>query len=417
MLPPLELDRAIEKTVREEWGRILAALVKVLGELRLAEDCLQDAVVSAMDHWSRNGLPNSPAAWLITTARRKAIDKLRRDKNFASKQGEISYLLDLENQSDNEPDLDAIPDKRLELIFMCCHPALEEKTRVALTLRTLGGLSTEEIASAFLDKPDAMQQRLARAKKKIALAGIPYEVPDTTTLPERLSSVLSVIYLIFNEGYSATTGTNLTRNSLADEAMRLARIIHLLMPDEPEVSGLLALMLLHDSRRLSRRGEAGEMIPLERQNRTRWDKAKITEGVALLRKTLPKQRVGPYQLQAAISAVHAESPSWTKTDWAQIVALYEVMHAIQPSPVVRVNQAVAVSYASSVSDALNMLEDAATGGKLDMYQPYFAARADLLTRAGRHSDAKICYEKAIELSGNSQETAFLKEKASQLPAT
>ena len=414
MLPPLTLERAITKTVQEEWGRILASLVKTLGDIQLAEDCLQDAIVSAMNHWQKNGLPNSPAAWLITTARRKAIDRLRKDANFASKQGEISYLLDLENQPNGEIDMDAIPDKRLEMIFTCCHPALEEKSKVALTLRTLGGLSTDEIAGAFLDKPDAMQQRLTRAKKKIALAGIPYEIPDATVMPERISSVLSVIYLVFNEGYSATTGNSLTRTGLSEEAIRLSRIVHQLLPGETEVAGLLSLMLLHDSRRFARTGDHGEMIALEDQNRARWDKTKIAEGTALLKETLPKQRVGPYQLQAAISAVHAESPSWDQTDWPQIVALYEVMHTIQPSPVVRINQAVAISYASSVSSALVMMDDAAAGGGLDKYQPYFAARADLLTRAGKIDEAKACFEMAIQLSDNNQEKDFLSQKAGRL---
>lgn len=414
MQPPSDLELTIEKTVREEWGRILASLVKTLGDFQLAEDCLQDAIVSAMGHWVRNGLPRSPAAWLITTARRKAIDRLRHDKTVADKQDEISYLIELEHQTNGEDDSEVIPDKRLEMIFTCCHPALEEKTRVALTLCTLGGLTTEEIALAFLDQPAAMAQRLVRAKKKIALAGIPYDVPDEVALPERLSSVLRVLYLIFNEGYSATSGDHPTRTDLSEEALRLARIIRGLLPNEAEVAGLLALLLLHDSRRLARIDARGEIVALEDQDRTLWDQTKIREGTLLLKAVLPRRPLGPYRLQAAISAIHAESPSWQMTDWDQILALYALLHSLQPSPVVRVNQAMAVSYAHSPEAALTMLEEAAGDGKLDHYQPYFAARADLLARGGRREEAKACFERAIDLSDNSSERNFLKGKAARL---
>ncbi len=404
----------IEKTVREEWGRILASLVKMLGDFQLAEDCLQDAVVSAMHHWGRNGLPNSPAAWLITTARRKAIDRLRRDKNAASKQDEISYLLDLENQTMGETETDVFPDKRLEMIFTCCHPALEEKTRVALTLRTLGGLTTEEIAGAFLDRPEAMAQRLVRAKKKISLAGIPYAIPDGDVLPERISSVLRVIYLIFNEGYSATAGDTLMRSDLSEEAIRLARIVYQLLPEETEVSGLLALMLLHDSRRFARVGEHGQMVALEEQDRSLWDSGKMREGSALLRASLPKRRLGPYQLQAAISAVHAESPHWSQTDWPQIEALYDLLYSIQPSAVVRVNQAIAVSHARCVEVGLKMLNAAGHDGRLERYQPFHAAKADLLARSGNLSEAAGCLRTAIDLTENDLECAFLQAKLEKL---
>lgn len=413
MLPPAALERAINRTVREQWGRILASLVKSVGDLQLAEDSLQDAVVSAMGHWQTNGLPDSPAAWLLTAARRKAIDRLRRDRSFASRQDEIAYLAELENQAHGD-EADVIPDKRLEMIFTCCHPALAEKTRVALTLRTLGGLTTEEIAHAFLDRPDAMAQRLVRAKRKISLAGIPYKIPDAEVLPERIASVLSVIYLIFNEGYAATAGDRLTRTDLIEEAIRLARIVRQLMPDDAEVGGLLALMLLHDARRTARTGKRGELVPLERQNRARWDKAKIAEGAAILEQVLPRQRPGPYQLQAAISALHAQSPSWQATDWPQIEALYQLLYAIQPSPVIRINQAVVVSYARSPETALAMLDEAASGGSLDAYQPYFAARADVLARAGRTQEARQCLATAIDLSDNTLEKTFLSDKAASL---
>lgn len=414
MLPPHTLQQAIDKTVREEWGRILAALVKTLGDFQLAEDSLQDAVISALQHWQKNGLPVSPAAWLITAARRKAIDRLRRDRNFMSKQGDISYLLDLEHQAKETYQPEFIPDKRLEMIFTCCHPALEEKTRVALTLRTLGGLTTEEIAAAFLDRPDAMAQRLARAKKKIALAGIPYHVPEKSVLPERLSSVLGVVYLIFNAGYSSGSGEILVRSDLTEEAIRLARIIRELLPEEPEVGGLLALMLLHDSRRFSRSDSDGGLVPLELQNRKRWDGSKIEEGAALLEEILPKQRVGPFQLQAAISALHAQSASWSETDWPQIEALYQMLYAMQPTPVVYINLAVAVSYARSTNAALDMLNAVADDGQLEQYQPFFAAKADVLSRAGDLSAAKACFQTAIDLSNNMQERAFLQNKISAL---
>lgn len=406
MLPPRSSDRAIECCVREEWGRILASLVKRLGDFQLAEDCLQDAVLVAMDKWAVEGLPKSPAGWLISVARRKAIDRMRRSANFASKQAEIAYLMELEGVE--EEDAIGFGDERLEMIFTCCHPALEEKTRVALTLRTLGGLSTEEIAEAFLDKVDAMSARLTRAKNKIATAGIPYRVPEPEELPERMGSVLTVIYLIFNKG--------IERDDLSDEAIRLGRILLGLMPEEPEVAGLLALMLLHDARRVARTDEAGAFVPLDAQNRTRWNKAKIEEGVALLKAALARGSVGPFQLQAAIHAVHGQAATWGETDWAEIVALYEVFYRLQPSPVVRINQAVAASYAVSVSHALKMLDDVGVGGALEHYQPYWAARADVLGRLGKVHSARDCYERAITLSDNEPEQDFLRRKAKRLVA-
>ena len=416
MLPPLTLEQTIEKTVREEWGRILAALVKTLGDLQLAEDCLQDAIMSAMNHWQKQGLPRVPAAWLITTARRKAIDRLRRDRTFSAKQGEIAYLIELDGQKDEMSEEELIPDKRLEMIFTCCHPALEEKTRVALTLRTLGGLTTEEIARAFLDRPDAMQQRLTRAKKKIALAGIPYRIPDRQDLPSRISSVLNVLYLIFNEGYSATSGEGLSRVDLSEEAIRLGYILSRLLPDETEVAGLLALMLLHDARRIARTGADGVLIPLDRQNRARWNRTRIAEGVAILKRNLPRKRLGPYQIQAAISAVHAQSPDWASTDWHEITALYDLLLTFQPTSVVRVNQAVAISYARCPAEALSILDDLAGDGEMERYQPYHAARADILGRSGRHDEALECFDRAIALSHNLLERRFLEERAGALRA-
>lgn len=404
MLPPRTPEDAIQRCVREEWGRILASLVKSTNDFQLAEDCLQDAVIVAMEKWSVEGMPKSPAGWLISVARRKAIDRLRRSQNFASKQGEIAYLMDLENQFDEDADVTVIPDKRLEMIFTCCHPALEEKTCVALTLRTLAGLSTEEIASAFLDKTDAMTARLTRAKKKIQATGISYAVPQPSDLSERLGSVLTVIYLVFNQG--------IERGDLSGEAIRLGRIVFALLPEECEVAGLLALMLLHDARRAARIGNAGEFVPLEAQNRARWDRAKIDEGVALLETTLPKGRVGPYQLQAAINAVHGQAATWDDTDWVEIAALYGVLYRVQPSPVVRINQAVALSYAESIASGLAVLNEVAT--ELERYQPYWAARADFLMRAGQAHQARECYEQAISLSTNVQEQGFLRSKMERL---
>ena len=414
MLPPLSTEQVIERTVREEWGRILASLVSGLNDLQLAEDCLQEAVISALDHWGKNGLPRSPSAWLITVARRKALDKLRRAQNFARKENEIAYLLELENRPLDDPMTETIPDKRLEMIFTCCHPALERKSQVALTLRTLGGLSTDEIAAAFLDKQSSMQKRITRAKQQIARGAIPYEVLQDADLPERTSAVLSVLYLIFNEGYSANSGTAVLRSELSGEAIRLTRIIAALLPNDCEAAGLLALMLLHDSRRNARVGPASEMIALEDQNRKRWDREKIQEGVAILKETLPKQGIGPYQIQAAISAVHAQSPAWDQTDWTEIVALYELLHAMQPSPVVQVNLAVAVSYAQTPEAALMIMEKVATTTRIQTYQPYHAAMGNLLARVGRITEAKVSFENAIELSENAQEIAFLQNVARRL---
>ena len=414
-MPPLSpnLSQAISAVVREEWGRILSVLVGQLGSFDLAEDCLQDAVVRAMKTWPDTGLPKSPTAWLLTTARRRAIDQLRRQKTFAQKQGEIGYLMDLEKSAPEDAGNDVVPDDRLRMIFTCCHPAIEEKARVALTLRTLGGLTTDQIAAAFLDRPDAMAQRLVRAKKKIRLAGIAYKIPEPDDLGDRLSSVLRVLYLIFNEGYAARSGDQSVRADLSDEAIRLARILRHLMPEQPEVEGLLALMLLHDSRRHTRTDRDGRMVALEDQNRARWDRAKIREGIAILKRCLPQSGIGPYQLQAAISAVHAESATWEATDWAQIVGLYQLLHHLTPTPVVGLNLAIALSYAETPAAGLKALSSIGSEG-LDTYQPYHAARADLLARNGQRGDAITAYGRAMELSGNREEAAFLRERMRRL---
>ena len=412
--PPNSIEHTIVKLVREEWGRMLAALVSGIHDWEIAEDCLQDAIERALQKWPTQGLPESPAAWLITAARRRAIDQFRRSKRFDVLAPELTRLIELNSRS--EPvDIDSIiPDKRLELIFSCCHPALERKTQVALTLRTLGGLTTDEIASAFLDKPATLAQRLSRAKHKISRAKIPFEIPAPDRLPERVAAVLSVIYLIFNEGYTASSGFALTRSDLSDEAIRLARIILALMPDNCEVSGLLSLRLLHDSRRASRLNFDGKMVSLEYQNRNRWDQNKIEEGTALLKQTLKRQQIGPYQLQAAISAVHAESKDWAETDWAQINALYELLFSVQPSNVVRVNQAMAMSYAVSIESALALLETLVKDPSILRYQPFYAMRADLYARLGDRESALSDLEMAVELNDNAARRDFLQDRIKEL---
>lgn len=413
MLPPFEIEKLIGKTIKDEWGRLLSALTSAMGDLQLAEDCLQEASLAALSTWPESGVPNSPAGWLMTTARRKAIDRLRRDQTFKAKTPELSYLLDLENQVEDQ-DVETIPDKRLEMIFTCCHPALEEKTCVALTLRTLGGLTTDEIAKAFLDKSETMGQRLARAKKKIAVAGIPYEIPSSSALPERLSAVLRVIYLIFNVGYDVADKETFTRVDLSDEAIRLARILNRLMPEEPEVEGLLALVLLHDARRLARADAAGNLIPLSEQDRSRWNKTRVKEGSHIVETAFRRRRIGPYQLQAAISALHTNSPAWEDTDWEQIASLYGVLLQIEPSSTVAVNRAVAIAYAGNVTAALNLLETTFNDGGLEHYQPYFAALAELSSLNGQRKAANDAYEKAIELSSSNAEKTFLRSKQKKL---
>lgn len=411
MLPPFQIEQAIARLVREDWGRILASLVCSYKDWQLAEDVLQDAVEQAMSVWSKGGLPDSPAAWLLTTARRKAIDQFRRDAKYAELLPELTHQSQLIAHADEFGIDNVIQDKRLELIFTCCHPAIDQKTSVALTLRTLGGLSTEEIANAFLDKTQTMAQRLSRAKNKIAKAAIPFEIPDETKLKDRLDAVLAVIYLIFNEGYSASSGDKTTRAELSNEAIRLARIVKQLMPEQTEVAGLLALMLLHDSRRNARQTSDSAFVPLEQQDRSKWDKAQILQGTQLLKETLAKQKIGVYQLQAAISALHAEAPTWADTDWAQINALYELLYTMHPSAVVRVNHAVALSYAKSPEVALEMLATIANNPEMQRYQPFYAARADLQRRHGNIAAAKRDFKQAIVLSENSAQREFLTQRA------
>jgi RNA polymerase sigma-70 factor, ECF subfamily len=400
---------AVAAAARAHSGRLLAVLIRDLRDFQLAEDCLQDALESALSHWWRNGPPISPPGWLLQTARRKAIDRIRRMRNFEKKAVEYSALLEFDRAAADNEEPPAIPDERLRLIFTCCHPALDAKTQIALTLRTLCGLTTAEIARAFLDTEDAMAQRLVRARHKIAKAAIPFEIPDEDTLPERLNAVLSVIYLVFNEGYASTTGERQLRADICEEAMRLGRVMALLLPGTAEVEGLLALMLLNHSRRHARATPDGVFVPLDQQDRRLWDKALIAEGNALLDGALNRRRPGIYQLQAAISAVHAEAPCHEDTRWHEIVLIYDGLHALSANPVYLLNRAVALSFHVGPQAGLEALETLQRD--LDSYQPFHAARADFLRRLGHDDEAHKAYALAISLTRNNSERIFLESRA------
>jgi len=395
---------------RRERGRSVATLIRVLGDFDLAEDAVQEAFLTALATWPERGVPENPGAWITTTARNRAIDRLRRERRLREKTETLRQLAGLE-ALDRDNEMTGIPDDRLCLIFTCCHPALSPEARVALTLRTLGGLTTPEIARAFLTSEAAMAQRLVRAKRKIREAGIPYRVPPPELLAGRLSSVLAVLYLIFNEGYVASGGS-LLRVDLCDEAIRLGRVLADLLPGEPETEGLLALMLLQHSRRDARTDGNGDLVLLEDQDRSRWDHEMIDEGLAMVDATLGRGRPGPYQVQAAIAALHARAPRPEDTDWPQIAALYGVLAAMVPSPVVELNRAVAVAMADGPEHGLRMLEPLAA--ELGGYHLFHSARADLLRRLHRDGEAGEAYLRALELAGNPAERRFLERRLAEV---
>ncbi len=410
--PAHDWSVTIDAVWRAESRAVLATLIRLLGDFDRAEEALHDAFRAALEQWPAAGLPANPRAWLVSTGRFKAIDALRRQSRFVALDTDAH---DAAGSGTGAPDLDpeVLEDDRLRLIFVCCHPALGPDAQVALTLREVCGLTTEEIAAAFLTRAPTIAQRIVRAKAKIRDAGVPYEVPGADALPARLDSVLRVVYLVFNEGYSASSGADLQRADLAAEAIRLARLLVELLP-EPEALGLLALMLLHDARRAARTDAAGDIVRLDAQDRALWNRAQIGEGIALVERALAARSIGPYALQAAIAAVHAEAPSADATDWAQIVALYDVLLRVEPSPVVALNRAVAVAMRDGAAAGLALVDALLADGSLDGYHLAHAARADLLQRMGRADEARHAYARALSLTRQDAERRFLQRRLDDL---
>jgi RNA polymerase sigma-70 factor (ECF subfamily) len=411
----MDVKAAVDAAFRDEWGRVVATLIRTTGDWDLAEECAQDAFAMALQRWPKDGIPGRPGAWLTTAARNRAIDVLRRKAVGAAKLREVAAMSPEPDQVPAaETDHSGVPDDRLRLMFTCCHPALSLEARVALTLRTLAGLTTAEIARAFLASEPTMAKRLVRAKQKIVKAGIPYRVPPAHLLPERTPGVLAVLYLLFNEGYAATAGADLVRQNLSAEAIRLARVLTRLMPDEPEATGLLALMLLHDARRTARLDDRGDLVTLEDQDRGQWDATEISEGVSLLDRALRGGRPGPYQLQAAIAACHVTAPTADRTDWPQIAALYGRLLEFLPTPVVELNYAVAVGMARGPEAGLPLVAALEASGKLAGYHLLPATRADLLRRLGRSHEAAAAYREALELTSTDAERRYLGRRLAEV---
>jgi RNA polymerase sigma-70 factor (ECF subfamily) len=407
-----QVSDALDRIFQTESRPVLATLIRLLGDFDLAEDALQDAFTAALETWFKDGVPASPGAWLTTTARRKAIDRLRHLRMVEAKHSQLALALRLDQEAhgaQDELEVSPIPDDQLRLIFTCCHPALSPEAQVALTLRALGGLSIVEIARAFLVTETAIAQRVARAKQKIARARIPYEIPDRASLAPRLDAVLSVLYLVFNEGYLATSHGQLVRRDLVADALRLARSLCALLQDEPEPMGLLALMMLHDARREARVSDRGDLVLLEDQDRTKWKRPQIEEGVRLVEQALLMRRPGPYQIQGAIAAVHAGAPTAADTDWRQIAVLYQQLMRYERTPVIELNRAVAISFAASPVEGLSLLDDIESTGALEQYAPFHLARADMFRRLGRE-EAWECYRRALPVAQNEHVRRFIEQR-------